>query len=114
MTEVKFLGHVASQEGILVDPTKIEIILQWKKPKNMTEIRSFLGLARYYRHFVEGFSRIVAPLTKLTRKDVKFDWDGSWELAFVKLKQILTSAPILTVPNNQKSYICGVHRCIRY
>ena len=69
-----FLGHIVSAEGVLVDPQKVEAILDWKPPMSATEIRSFLGLAGYYRKFVEGFSRIAAPLTKLTRKDVKYDW----------------------------------------
>ncbi|XP_006854885.2 uncharacterized protein LOC18444659, partial [Amborella trichopoda] len=69
MTEVKFLGHVLSQDGITVDPAKIDSILQWERPKNVTEVRSFLGLAGYYRRFVENFSRTAMPLTKLTRKE---------------------------------------------
>ena len=69
-----FLGHVISTEGVSVDPQKIEAMVSWKRPKNVSEVRSFLGLAGYYRKFVEGFSRIAALLTKLTRKDVKYDW----------------------------------------
>ena len=71
----------------------------------MSEIRSFLGLARYYRRFVENFSKIAVPLTRLTRKDVRFDWDDKCELAFVELKQKLTSAPVLTVLNSQDPYV---------
>ena len=71
LDKVAFLGHVISVEGVSVDPQKIEAVVNWKPPKNVSEVRSFLGLAGYYRKFVEGFSRIVAPLTKLTRKDVK-------------------------------------------
>ena len=63
-----------SVEGVNVDPQKIEAVVNWKLPKNVSEVRSFLGLAGYYRKFVEGFSRIAAPLTKLKRKDVKYDW----------------------------------------
>ena len=66
---VAFLGRVISTEGVSVDPQKIEAAVNWKPPKNVSEVRSFLGLAGYYRKFVEGFSRIAAPLTKLTRKD---------------------------------------------
>ena len=102
---MKFLGHVVSQEGISVDPAKIDAILQWERPKNMREIHSFLGLAGYYRCFIEGFSRIAAPLTKLMRNDVKFDWDDSCESTFVELKQRLSSALVLIVPNSQKSYV---------
>ncbi|KAL5578632.1 hypothetical protein UlMin_011074 [Ulmus minor] len=72
MTEVKFLGHVISQEGISVDPSKIETVLRWEQPRNVPEIKSFLGLAGYYRRFVENFSRIAMPLTQLTKKEVKY------------------------------------------
>ena len=69
-----FLGHVISLEGVSVDPEKIEAVVNWKPPKNVSNVRSFLGLAGYYRKFVEGFSKIAASLTKLTRKYVKYDW----------------------------------------
>ena len=69
-----FLGHVISAEGVSVDPQKIEVVVSWKPPKNVSEVRSFLGLDGYYRNFVEEFSKIVAPLTKLIWKDVKYDW----------------------------------------
>ena len=74
LDRVSFLGHVISVEGVSVDPKKTEAVVNWKLPKNVSEVRSFLGLAGYYRKFVEGFSKIAAPLTKLTRKDVKYDW----------------------------------------
>ena len=70
--EVKFLGHVVSKEGISVDPAKVEAILNWERPKNVCEIHSFLGLAGYYRRFVEGFGSLAAPMTQLTKKEVKF------------------------------------------
>ena len=104
MTDVKFLGHVVSQEGISVDPSKVEAVLNWERPKNVSEIRSFLGLAGYYRRFVENFSRIALPLTKLTRKDVRFVWDEECEGAFMELRHRLTSAPILIVPNSDEPY----------
>ena len=72
LDRVAFLGHVVSAEGISVDPQKIEAIVDWKPPTNVTEVRSFWGLASYYRKFVEGFSKIATPLTKLTRKEEKF------------------------------------------
>ena len=102
---MEFLGHIVSQEGISVDLAKIDAILQWERPKNVTEICSFLRLAGYFRCFIEGFSRITAPLARLTRKDVKFVWDDSCELAFVELKQKLTSAYFLTVPDSQETYV---------
>ena len=74
LDKVAFLGHVISAEGVSVDTQKIEAMVNLKPPKNVSEVRNFLGLAGYYRKFVNGFSRIAAPLTKLTRKDVKYDW----------------------------------------
>ena len=74
-----FLGHVISTEGVSVDPQKMEAMANWKPPKNVLEVKIFLGLAGYYRKFVEGFSRIAAPLTKLTRKDVKYDWVDAYQ-----------------------------------
>ena len=73
LDKVHFLGHVVSSEGIAVDPAKIEAVVNWKAPKSVTEVRSFLGLAGYYRRFVEGFSRIAAPMTALTRKGKKYE-----------------------------------------
>ena len=73
LTEVRFLGHVVSTSGVSVDPEKVEAVMSWERPKSVFEIRSFLGLARYYRRFIEDFSRIAAPMTRLTQKEVKFD-----------------------------------------
>ena len=92
------MGHVVSKEGITVDPAKIEAVSKWPAPKNVTEIRSFLGLAGYYRRFVEGFARIAAPLTALTKKGKKYEWTTKCEEHFQELKHKLTSAPILTIP----------------
>ncbi|KAL4388726.1 hypothetical protein GQ457_09G011400 [Hibiscus cannabinus] len=86
LNEVVFLGHIVSAEGIRVDPKKIEAIMDWKQPKNVSEVRSFLGLAGYYRRFVEGFSIIAAPLTKLLKKDVPFAWTETQQSSFDKLK----------------------------
>lgn len=69
-----FLGHVASFEGVCVDPKKIKVILEWKQPSNVSEIRSFLELAGYYKRFVKGFSLIAAPMMKLLRKSALFKW----------------------------------------
>ena len=104
LNSVAFLGHVISAEGISVDPQKIEAIMNWKPPTNVTEIRSFLGLAGYYRKFVEGFSKLAAPLTKLTRKEEKFVWSEACQQSFDELKRKLTSAPVLTLPSGQDGY----------
>ena len=88
-----------SASGMAVDPKKVVAVVSWERPKSVFEIPSFLGLAGYYRRFIEDFSRLAAPMTRLTRKEVKFDWDDRCEEAFQKLKRRLTSAPILIVPN---------------
>ena len=105
LDRVAFLGHVISAEGVSVDPQKIEAVVNWKPPKNVSEVRSFLGLAGYYRKFVEGFSKIVAPLTKLTRKDVKYDWVDACQKSFDELKGRLTSAPVLALPNGRDGFV---------
>ena len=79
INEVVFLRHVVSRVGIFVDPRKIEAIVNWEQPKNVLEVRSFLGLDGYYRRFVEHFSLIAAPLTRLTRKRVKYEWNKECE-----------------------------------
>ena len=75
LTEVRFLGHVVSASRVSVDPKKVEVVMSWERPKSVFEICSFLGLAGYYKRFIEDFSRIAAPMTRLTWKEVKFDWD---------------------------------------
>ena len=88
-----------------MDPQKIEVVVNWKQPKNVSEVRSFLGLAGYYRKFVEGFSKIAAPLTKLTRKDVKYDWLDACQQSFEELKGRLTSAAVLVLPNGRDGFM---------
>ena len=77
-----FLGHVISKDGIIVVPNKIEAMVNWDRPTNVSEVRSFLGLAGYYRIFVDGFPRITTHLTQLTRKNVKFKWKEECEKCF--------------------------------
>ncbi|GJZ44753.1 putative reverse transcriptase domain-containing protein, partial [Tanacetum coccineum] len=105
LSKVQFLGHVIDSEGIHVDPAKIESIKDWESPKTPTEIRQFLGLAGYYRRFIEGFSKIAKPMTKLTQKSVKFDWGEKEETAFQTLKQKLCSAPILALPEGSENFV---------
>ena len=104
LEKVSFLGHIVSGNGISVDPAKIEAVKQWKPPKNAHEVRSFLGLAGYYRRFVEGFSKIAAPMTALTRKKIKYEWTDKCEESFQELKTRLTTAPVLTIPNGTEGY----------
>ena len=104
LKEASFLGHIVSAEGIRVDPVKIEAIVNWKPPRNVTEVRSFLGLAGYYRRFVQGFSVIASSLTKLLRKGVKFEWDDKCQSSFERLKEILIEAPVLIQPTSGRDY----------
>ncbi|XP_074271317.1 putative mitochondrial protein AtMg00860 [Silene latifolia] len=99
LKEINFLGHVVSSKGIQVDPEKIETIMSWPVLKNVAEVRSFLGVAGYYRRFVKDFSKLVQPLTNLVRKGTKFEWSEKCDRAFSELKGKLTSAPVLTIPN---------------
>ena len=104
LKEASFLGHIVSAEGIRVDPTKIEAVVNWKPPRNVTEVRSFLGLASYYRRFMRGFSFIASPLTKLLRKGIKFEWIEKCQNSFEQLKGMLVEAPVLTQPTSGKEY----------
>ena len=97
-----------SASGVSVDLEKVEAVMSWERPKSVFEIRSFLGLAGYYRRFIEDFSRIAAPMTRLTRKEVKIEWDDRCEEAFQELRRRLTSAPILIVPDRDRGTQCIV------
>eukprot|EP00253_Pinus_taeda_P029921 PITA_29921 len=101
---IHYLGHIISGEGISVDPEKVKAIMDWPIPKNAHEIRSFMGLAGYYRRFVEGFSKIAKPITTLQCKGVKYEWTEECNKAFSELKRLLTSTPILRVPDMDKDF----------
>ncbi|GJY32203.1 putative reverse transcriptase domain-containing protein [Tanacetum coccineum] len=103
--KVQFLDHVIDSQGIHIDTAKIESIKDWESPKSPTEIHQFLGLAGYYRIFIEGFSKIAKPMTKLTQKKVMFVWGDKQEAAFQLLKQKLCSAPILALPEGNEDFI---------
>ena len=104
LTEVGFLGHAVSTSGVSVDLEKVEVVMSWGRPKSVFEIRNFLGLAGYYRRFIKDFSRLAVPMTRLTRKEVRFEWSDLCEKAFQTLKRRLTSAPILIVPERGQRY----------
>ncbi|KAD0280377.1 hypothetical protein E3N88_44511 [Mikania micrantha] len=105
LREVQFLGHVVNPKGIMVDPAKVETVMKWSPPKSPTEVRSFLGLAGYYRRFIQDFSKIATPLTKLTKKDVKYEWGPNQEQAFSVLKEKLTQAPVLALPDGNDDLV---------
>ena len=87
-----------------MDPVKIEAVMNWKPPRNVTEVRSFLGLAGYYQRFVQGFSVITSSLTRLLRKGVKFEWDDKCQSSFERLKEILVEALVLIQPTSGREY----------
>ncbi|GKA69446.1 putative reverse transcriptase domain-containing protein [Tanacetum coccineum] len=113
LPKVQFIGHMIDSQGIHVDSAKIEFIKDWTSPKTPTEIRQFLGLAGYYRRFIEGFLKIAKPMTKLTQKKVKFVWGDKQEAVFQLLKQKLCSAPILALPEGCEDFIAYCDACIK-
>ena len=105
LDSVSFLGHVVSKDGVMVDPSKIEAVKSWVRPTNVSAIRSFVGLASYYRRFVKGFSSIASQLKNMTKQNVQFVWSDECEESFQKLKTLLTTALILTLPVEGKNFI---------
>nr|GEW66146.1 putative reverse transcriptase domain-containing protein [Tanacetum cinerariifolium] len=105
LQEVHFLGHVVNQSGIHVDPSKIEAVKNWKTPTTPSEIRSFLGLAGYYRCFIVNFSKIAKPLTSLTQKHQTYEWGQKEEVAFQTLKTNLCDALILSLPDEIEDFV---------
>jgi len=104
LEEVQFLGHVIYAKRSSVDPAKVDAILKWERPKSVTEVRNFIGLAGYYRRFVEGFSKNMGPLTQLTHKDRPFIWFDKYEASFEEMKRRLTTTPVLIVPDTGKAF----------
>jgi hypothetical protein len=87
LKQVAFLGHVISKGRIFVDPSKVQCVLSWKAPTSVGDIRSFLGLARYYRRFIKGFSKISRPMTELLEMNKQFEWMPTFETSFQELKK---------------------------
>ncbi|KAI3682050.1 hypothetical protein L2E82_50198 [Cichorium intybus] len=98
LREVQFSGHIVNKQGIMVDPAKVEAVMRWEVPKTPSEIRSFLGLAGYYRRFIQNFSKVAVPLTRLTKKNATFWWGEEQQQAFETLQRKLCEAPVLTLP----------------
>jgi hypothetical protein len=105
MEEVAFLGHMLSGNGVVVDPSKIEAVSKWQSPKSVTEIRSFLGLAGYYRRIIENFSKTVKPMTELLKSNMPYVWSDKCEASFQELKTRLTTTPVLTLPDASKDFV---------
>ena len=104
MDRVAFLGHVLSEGSVSVDPEKVSRVQDWPVPRSVAEVRSFMGLAGYYRRFIQDFSKIATPIMRLTGKDVPFVWSEACQQAFDELKTRLTSAPVLTLPDRTCDY----------
>jgi hypothetical protein len=104
LDSVKFLGHTISSEGISVDPTKVQEVMDWKPPTSVHQIHSFLGLAGYYRRFIPDFFKIAKPMTELLKKEIKFHWNYKCEEAFHTLRKLLTTALVLAQPDSTKPF----------
>jgi hypothetical protein len=102
--EIQFLGHVLSAKGIAVNPNKVKDILEWNSPTTIHQVRSFLGLAGYYRRFIPDFSKIVKPIMGLLKNDTKFDWSSKCNEAFEQLKVLSTTAPMLAQSDIEKPF----------
>src|SRR6266403_5338385 len=103
--ELSFLGHVINSDGIKMEPSKVDAVVKWPQPKNIHDIRAFLGLAGYYRRFVKDFSKLASPLTNLLHKDIPLKWTKKQEAAFTELKQAVSTAPVLIVPDPNQPYV---------
>ncbi len=105
VTKMDFLGHKITQEGLKMDDHKVKAIMDWEPPKLIPALRSFLGLASYYRKFIKNFAKITAPLTNLLKKSVvTYEWEGACNKAFEALKGILVKAPVLKLPDFSKDF----------
>jgi hypothetical protein len=104
LTEVAFLGHIISAGGVYIDPGKVNDVLNWMPPTTVSEIRSFLGLAGYYRRFIKDFSKIAKPMMKLLEKNKAFEWTTKCQASFEELRKRLTSAPVLVLPDLTKKF----------
>ena len=105
MAEIVFLGHIVCREGVKPDPSKIKAVQEWEPPKNMTEIRSFMGLAGYYRRFMKDFSTVARPLAALLKKNAHFRWNEACQCSFKRLKDAFTLAPILASSTGSGDYV---------
>jgi hypothetical protein len=99
------LGHIINQDGLALDPKKVAAILDWKAPKDVRGIKSLIGMVGYYRHFIEGFSKIARPMIALLAKEVKFKWTPECQESYETLKKKLTTAPILILPDVHKTFL---------
>jgi hypothetical protein len=105
LEEASFLGHVVNKNELTIDPDKVKVVVEWEQPANVWEIRSFFGIAGYYRRLIEGFFALLGPLTALPRKNAQYEWSEECEASFHELKRRLVIAPVLTLPMKFVGYV---------
>ena len=104
MTELLYIEHIISQDGVKVDMEKIKSIIEFPRPKNLTTLRGFIGICTYYRNFVKGFSQLILPLTNLTKK-YAFQWHKGAEKTFQRMKEVISNCPILALPSFSEPFV---------
>jgi hypothetical protein len=109
--KIHYLGHIISEKCIAVDPENIEAIRGWPTPKNVSDVRYFMGLASYYRRFIVGFSKISHPITSLQKRGTKFEWTLKCEMNFNLLKELLTSALVLNIFDPNECFVVCTDAC---
>ncbi|WVZ60291.1 hypothetical protein U9M48_010336, partial [Paspalum notatum var. saurae] len=105
LEKISYLGHIITAEGVAVDPEKIKAVMEWPQPTNVSEVRSFIGLAGFYRRFIGGFAKIAQPMTALQKKGARFEWTEACEKSFQELKAKLTSTPVLVLPDIHRDFV---------
>jgi hypothetical protein len=109
--QIHYLGHIISEQGITIDLEKIEAIRGWPTPINVSDVRYFMGLAGYYIRFIVGFSKIAHPITSLKKKGTKFEWTLKCENNFNLMKELITSAPVLKIADQNESFVVCTDVC---
>ncbi|GJP66747.1 hypothetical protein CLOP_g23656 [Closterium sp. NIES-67] len=105
LEKVQFLGHMVSSQGVHIDPKKIEAVCTWKTSENVKELQLFLGFANYYNRFVPQYAKIATPLTNLLKKNMPYKWEPKYQEAVEQLKQVLTSAHVLILPDPERDFL---------
>jgi hypothetical protein len=112
LQQLKYLGFVVRKDELKPDMHKVSTVVDWPRPTNVTEVRQFLGLCNFFRRFVQGYSSLMAPLNRLLKKQIPWCWDEQCEGAWKHMNEVLTSAPVLKIPEPDKPYrlVCDASR----